>query len=354
MNMRSNNGNFEKYKSEMLRMYQQQNRPMNQANAPQNSFSGSSNQRGYVQNPKNRNDNVLSNLNAQLSNMAGSPNPNETGLESSLQLDDDFPPASYRQDISSHTVRGDTPIEYNSQGMRTSDLIFDNSDQSAGSENARQVQAPENLSISPQNGSYFMQNSGNSQQNNMEMGNSAPNINRDYDLQRLSEDLPQNSRNNEQNVANFESIQTNNENQSEAADEQFQRDWNNFETRNTSNGFLKVQVYSARGAFPIKDAKITIFKEFDGQNKIFYEILTDESGITQPVSLPAPDASHSFAVDGIRPYENYSISVSKFGFEDATRNGLPIFPGVVSLQPIQLGPQLASQQDENPNLERNF
>ena len=352
MNMRSNDGNFEKYKSEMLRMYQQQNRPMNQANAPQNSFSGGSNQRGYVQNPKNRNDNVLSNLNAQLGNMAGSPNPNEPELESSIQLDDDFPPASYRQDISSHTVRGDTPIEYDSQGRRTSDLIFENEDQNAGRANTSRVQAPENLSMSTQNGSNFTQNLGNSQQNNME--NAAPNMNRDYDLQRLSDDLPQNSRDSQQNIANFESIQTNNGNQSESADEQFQSEWNNFESRNTSNGFLKVQVYSARGAFPIKDAKITIFKEFDGQNKIFYEILTDESGITQPVSLPAPDASHSFAVDGIRPYENYSISVSKFGFEDATRNGLPIFPGVVSLQPIQLGPQLASQQDENPNLERNF
>ena len=155
MNMRSNNGNFEKYKSEMLRMYQQQNRPMNSANTPQNSFPGGLNQRGYAQNSKNRNDNVLSNLNAQLGNMAGSSDPNEQGLESSLQLDDDFPPASYRQDISSHTVRGDTPIEYDNQGMRTSDLIFDNSDQNAGSANARQVQAPENLSISPENGSYF-------------------------------------------------------------------------------------------------------------------------------------------------------------------------------------------------------
>ena len=246
MNMRSNNGNFEKYKSEMLRMYQQQNRPMNSANTPQNSFPGGLNQRGYAQNSKNRNDNVLSNLNAQLGNMAGSSDPNEQGLESSLQLDDDFPPASYRQDISSHTVRGDTPIEYDNQGMRTSDLIFDNSDQNAGSANARQVQAPENLSISPENGSYFTQNLGNSQQNNMEMGNSVPNMNRDYDLQRLSDDLPQNRRNSEQNVANFESIQTNNENQSEPADEQFQQEWNNFESRNTSNGFLN--------AYPRKEA----------------------------------------------------------------------------------------------------
>ena len=29
MNMQSSNGNFEKYKSEMLRMYQQKNRPVN-------------------------------------------------------------------------------------------------------------------------------------------------------------------------------------------------------------------------------------------------------------------------------------------------------------------------------------
>ena len=80
-------------------------------------------------------------------------------------------------------------------------------------------------------------------------------------------------------------------------------------------------------------------------------MVTDESGITQPVSLPAPDASHSFVVDGIRPYENYNIEVSKQGFQTTLREGLPIFPGVVSLQPIQLRPLLASEQDNKQNIQ---
>ena len=353
MNMRSNDGNFEKYKSEMLRMYQQQNRPINPSNSQKNNFSGASNQGEYAKNSQSQNDNASTNLNAQLSNMAGFSDPNPQDSSDLLRLDDDFPPASYRQDISSHTVRGDTPIEYDSQGRRTSDLIFEIADQNGGNVNSVQPQSVDDLSKLTENNAYSMPNFGQSQQNNSGMGNASYDANQNFDWQQFSNDPVQENRDSPQNTANVENIQPNNDDTFSSNNQQFQQDWQNFESRNKSNGFLKVQVYSARGAFPIKDAKITIFKEFDGQNKIFYEIVTDESGITQPVSLPAPDAIHSFAVDGIRPYENYSISISKFGFEDAVRSGLPIFPGVVSLQPIQLRPLLASQQDAEPNLEQN-
>lgn len=323
--MQSSNGNFEKYKSEMLRMYQQKNRPVNSVG------------NNYAKNDKDNFYSDATKSTDRLNNVNDQNNYFSSQISDEIRLGDDFPPASYRQDISPHTIRGDSPIEYDSEGNRTSNFIFDNINQNGLDlgENERQLDDQSSVQF---NNSRISSNFDESQSNNFNFGDMFQNNNENYDMSQysnLQEEVADNNLNVVENDANnSENIQQ-------------QEDWMNFEARNTSNGFLKVQVYSAQGAFPLKDARVVISKELDNQQKIFYEMVTDESGITQPVSLPAPDASHSFVVDGMRPYENYNIEVSKQGFQTSLREGLPIFPGVVSLQPIQLRPLLASEQDNN-------
>lgn len=318
MTMQSNNGNFEKYKSEMLRMYQQKNRPIN------------SNKNNYLKNDQENfyNDSIKSN-----DNLNGFGNNFSAQISDEIRLGDDFPPPAYSQDISPHTVRGDSPIEYDSEGNRTSDLVFDDMQQTEfdSRDNEKQL-LNESSDMELANGFETHQNSDTLQNDSLNLESILPNQNYDINFQENVVDQNTNMDKNNINIISNENMQA-------------QKDWLNFENRNTSNGFLKVQVYSAQGAFPLKDARVIISKKLDNQQKVFYEMVTDESGITQPVSLPAPDASHSFVVDGIRPYENYNIEVSKQGFKTTLREGLPIFPGVVSLQPIQLRPLLASEQD---------
>lgn len=332
MNMQLSNGNFEKYKSEMLRMYQQKNRPVN------------STENNYINNDQDRfyNDLIKSNDRPNVTN-------DETNyfstqqISDEIRLGDDFPPASYRQDISPHTMRGDSPIEYDSEGNRTSNLMFDNMEPDGFNLRENERQLINESSETELNNSRLSQNLNESQGNNLNLENMFQNENEDYNVNKYA-NLQEKAADSNLNL----NLNQNNINTSDTM--QKQEDWMNFEARNTSNGFLKVQVYSAQGAFPLKDARVVISKELDNQQKIFYEMVTDESGITQPVSLPAPDASHSFVVDGMRPYENYNIEVSKQGFQSTLREGLPIFPGVVSLQPIQLRPLLASEQDNNYNV----
>lgn len=315
--MQSSNGNFEKYKSEMLRMYQQKNRP------------GNSVENNYVKNDKN---NFYGNANSndRLNDVNDETNYFSQQISDEIRLGDDFPPASYRQDISPHTIRGDSPIEYDNEGNRTSNLMFDNMQQNRfnmDSMDNAESQLIDQFAEREFNDSRLSQNFDQSQDNNLNFGNM-------FQRNNENESIDNNLNVNTNDINTYENMQR-------------QEDWMNFEARNTSNGFLKVQVYSAQGAFPLKDARVVISKEFDNQQKIFYEMVTDESGITEPVSLPAPDASHSFVVDGMRPYENYNIEVSKDGFQTSLREGLPIFPGVVSLQPIQLRPLLASEQNND-------
>lgn len=322
--MQSSNGNFEKYKSEMLRMYQQKNRPVNSA------------ENNYVKNNKNNfYDNAGSN--DRQNDVNDETNYFSQQISDEIRLGDDFPPASYRQDISPHTVRGDSPIEYDNEGNRTSKLIFDNTQHNEFNMENNENQLIDQSSQVEFNNSRLSPNFDQLQSRNLNFGNMFQRNNENSDASQYS--------NLQEDIDNNLNVDINDINTSENM--QRQEDWMNFEARNTSNGFLKVQVYSARGAFPLKDARVVISKEFDNQQKIFYEMVTDESGITEPVSLPAPDASHSFVVDGMRPYENYNIEVSKDGFQTSLREGLPIFPGVVSLQPIQLRPLLASEQNNN-------
>lgn len=322
--MQSSNGNFEKYKSEMLRMYQQKNRPVNSA------------ENNYVKNDKN---NFYGNAssNDRQNDVNDETNYFSRQISDEIRLGDDFPPASYRQDISPHTVRGDSPIEYDNEGNRTSKLIFDNTQHNEFNMENNENQLIDQSSQVEFNNSRLSPNFDQLQSRNLNFGNMFQRNNENSDASQYS--------NLQEDIDNNLNVDINDINTSENM--QRQEDWMNFEARNTSNGFLKVQVYSARGAFPLKDARVVISKEFDNQQKIFYEMVTDESGITEPVSLPAPDASHSFVVDGMRPYENYNIEVSKDGFQTSLREGLPIFPGVVSLQPIQLRPLLASEQNNN-------
>lgn len=323
--MQSNNGNFEKYKSEMLRMYQQKNRSTN------------SNNNNYLKNNGEDFYNDLTRYNDNLNGINDDNNYSSSQISDEIRLGDDFPPVAYSQDISPHTVRGDKPIEYDSEGNRTSDLVFEDMQQSGFDLRENEGQSMnESSDIDLTNNFGLSQNSDELQSDMLNLQSVLPN--QDYNIN-FQENVVDQNLNVDKNSINDTSENV-----------QAQEDWINFENRNISNGFLKVQVYSAQGAFPLKDARVIISKELDNQQKIFYEMVTDESGITQPVSLPAPDASHSFVVDGIRPYENYNIEVSKQGFQTTLREGLPIFPGVVSLQPIQLRPLLASGQDNKQNI----
>lgn len=61
-----------------------------------------------------------------------------------------------------------------------------------------------------------------------------------------------------------------------------------FISDNPSKGYLKIRVYSASEAIPIKGVNIIISKIIDNNNVIFYEGVTNSSGLIDKISLPAP------------------------------------------------------------------
>lgn len=112
-----------------------------------------------------------------------------------------------------------------------------------------------------------------------------------------------------------------------------------FEENNRGNGTLMFRVFTANEALPVENTVCTITKVFDGKPHIFYTLLTDESGRTTAVLLPAPSRELSQDPDNkILPYAAYDAVVSHKGFADVVFRDIPIFDGVNSVQQVGMVP----------------
>lgn len=57
---------------------------------------------------------------------------------------------------------------------------------------------------------------------------------------------------------------------------------------NPKVGFLKIRAYAASEAIPISGLNVTVSKIINGNNVIFFEGVTDNSGVIDNISLPVP------------------------------------------------------------------
>ena len=64
--------------------------------------------------------------------------------------------------------------------------------------------------------------------------------------------------------------------------------YKNFMNSNPSRGNLRIRAYAASGAIPISNLKIIVRTKINNDNIVFFEGVTNESGIIDRISLPAP------------------------------------------------------------------
>ena len=102
-----------------------------------------------------------------------------------------------------------------------------------------------------------------------------------------------------------------------------------------SQGFLRVFVIERRGLAPIENAAVTIVFEEDTEAEP-REFTTDSSGQTPIITLPAPPLAYSESPDEPKPYSEYTITVTKEGYEETIVTGSEILPGELSVQVVQL------------------
>lgn len=110
-------------------------------------------------------------------------------------------------------------------------------------------------------------------------------------------------------------------------------------------GFLQVEVTTGKGAIPIDNAHVTVFK-INGTDKIAYRFMTtDRNGETPTITLPAPSRALSEVRGNIKPYATYNIIVVADGFYRIENVNAPVFSTIKSILPVDLIP--LAEFDEN-------
>lgn len=105
-------------------------------------------------------------------------------------------------------------------------------------------------------------------------------------------------------------------------------------------GYITAEVTTGGGAFPIENAVVLITKKQNGKNYLLKMLVTDESGSTAAVALPAPNASFSETPEpSEKPYADYYLSVYADGYYAQSDREVPVFSGVKSIQPLALIPK---------------
>ena len=108
-------------------------------------------------------------------------------------------------------------------------------------------------------------------------------------------------------------------------------------TEENNEGELIVNVTTLRELYPVKSAKVTVFKGTMDNMEEIDSSFTDESGKTKVFKLKAPNRSLSEkAGEKELPFAEYNILVSADGYVEQAFMNVPVFSGVTSLQNADL------------------
>jgi hypothetical protein len=102
-------------------------------------------------------------------------------------------------------------------------------------------------------------------------------------------------------------------------------------------GFLEVVTTAAFGGMPIVGARVAVLSG----DTVLYELVTDESGITETVALEAPPAALTLDpdFDGI-PYSVCDVRVEAEGFVTVTIHDVEILDTETSILPVNMNPSM--------------
>ena len=99
----------------------------------------------------------------------------------------------------------------------------------------------------------------------------------------------------------------------------------------TDSGRLRVNVIDRVSSRPINDAIVRI--SYTGNpDSVIEELVTDSSGQTDTIELPAPPLEYSMEPSVNQPYSEYTITVTASDYEPFSVSGSEIFSGEISLQ----------------------
>ena len=128
------------------------------------------------------------------------------------------------------------------------------------------------------------------------------------------------------------------------------REINEYLRNNPDSGTIRVEVYASDRAFGIGSARVMIFLTLPSGNIAVFDGLSDISGSTPSIILPAPsrELSQSPGNGNVPPYSTYMVYVEHPSYVRALFNNVPVFSGVESIQPVQMLAKTAGTDEPEP------
>lgn len=112
--------------------------------------------------------------------------------------------------------------------------------------------------------------------------------------------------------------------------------YNNFFKEYPSRGGLRVRAYAASGAVPISGLKVVISTMYNNDKIIFFEGVTDESGLIERVSLPTPELS----TDNLESPQKKTYDITTTYENVDTIYKVDMYEGICVLQNINVVPAM--------------
>lgn len=108
-----------------------------------------------------------------------------------------------------------------------------------------------------------------------------------------------------------------------------------FLSQNPYSGYLKVQAFRGEQAFPVPDVQIRVTRDFTDGERTFFDGVTDQNGIIDGITLPAPSAENSLTPNGPVNTAVYTLTAQHPNYR-AVRIPFAIYEGITAIQPLQL------------------
>jgi hypothetical protein len=103
-------------------------------------------------------------------------------------------------------------------------------------------------------------------------------------------------------------------------------------------GYLVVSVRAGEGAIPLEGALVTLRGGDATEGDAIASFITDRSGNTPRITLPAPPRINSESPGGGKPYASYSADISLDGYYSNLYTNIPIFDTITSVQTAYMIP----------------
>ncbi len=125
---------------------------------------------------------------------------------------------------------------------------------------------------------------------------------------------------------------------------------NDFLSRNPQTGILRINTFASEQAFGVGSTRVMVFLPLESGNVTVFDGITDVSGLTDGVRLPAPDKELSQSPSGNKtlPFAEYTVYVEHPSYVRAIFSSVPVFSGIESIQPVQMLAKVDGVSDPEP------